>query len=68
MNFIKYKHIIAIFIIGFIINLFGALQKILHTPIANMMFTIAFCIMATSGLVAVITAAPSGPTIGQPTR
>ncbi len=54
MNFIKYKHIIAFFIIGFIINLFASLQKILHSPIANMMFTIAFCIMAASGLVAVI--------------
>ena len=54
MNFIKYKHIIAIFIIGFIINLFAALQKILHMPRANMMFNIAFYIMAASGLLAVV--------------
>ncbi len=54
MDFIKYKHIIAIFILGFIINLFAALQKTLHTPIANRMFIVAFCVMAASGLMAVI--------------
>jgi predicted membrane channel-forming protein YqfA (hemolysin III family) len=54
MRSIKYKYIIAFFIIGLIVNLFATLQKILHTPIANMMFTIAFFIMATSGLIAVI--------------
>jgi predicted membrane channel-forming protein YqfA (hemolysin III family) len=54
MHLIKYKHIVALFIIGFIVNLFGALQKILHRANADMVFTIAFYTMATSGLIAVI--------------
>ena len=54
MNRIKYKYIIAVFIVGFIINLFGALQKVLHYPNADKIMTIAFYIMATSGVVAVV--------------
>ena len=54
MRFIKYKHIIALFIVGFIVNLFGALQKLIHAPMANLLFKIAFFIMATSGVIAVI--------------
>jgi hypothetical protein len=54
MHLIKYKHIVALFIIGFIVNLFAALQKILHTPNADFLFKIAFYIMATSGVIAVI--------------
>jgi len=54
MNQIKYKYIIAVFIIGFVVNLFGALEKVLHAPKADKIMTIAFCIMATSAVVAVI--------------
>ena len=54
MNRIKYKYIIAVFIVGFVINLFGALQKVLHYPNADKIMTIAFYIMATSGVVAVV--------------
>jgi len=54
VNRIKYKYIIALFIIGFVINLFGALQKVLHAPGADKIMTVAFYIMATSGIVAVV--------------
>ena len=54
MNRIKYKYIIATFIIGFVINLFGALQKVLHYPNADKIMTVAFYIMAASAVVAVI--------------
>ncbi len=52
MSRVKYKYIIACFIIGFVINLFGALQKILHSPNANSYLTIAFYIMAGSTVIA----------------
>ena len=54
MAVIKYKYIIAVFIIGFVIGLFGFLQKILHAAGADKKLTIAFYIMAASGVVAVI--------------
>jgi hypothetical protein len=54
MHFIKYKYLIALFIIGFIVNMFAALQKILHTPNADFIFMVAFFVMATSALIAVI--------------
>ncbi len=54
MNRIKYKYIIAVFIIGFVMNLFGALQKVLHHPGADKIMTNAFYIMAASGVAAVI--------------
>ncbi len=54
MAVIKYKYIIAVFIIGFVTGLFGFLQKILHTANADKILSIGFYIMATSGVVAVI--------------
>jgi uncharacterized membrane protein YdcZ (DUF606 family) len=54
MKRIKYKYIIAVFIIGFVINLFGALQKVLHYPNADKIITVAFYIMAASAVTAVI--------------
>lgn len=54
MSRVKYKYIIAVFIIGFLINLFGALQKILHAPHADKILTVAFYIMIISGVTAVI--------------
>ena len=54
MNSIKYRYIIAVFIIGFLAGLFGFLQKILHTANADKILTLAFYIMAVSGVVAVI--------------
>lgn len=54
MRFIKYKHIITLFIIGFVVNLYAGLQKILHTANADNLFKIAFFIMATSALLAIL--------------
>jgi hypothetical protein len=54
VNRIKYKYIIAVFIIGFVINLFGALQKVLHAPGADKIMTVAFYIMDASAVAAVI--------------
>lgn len=54
MAAVKYKYIIAVFILGFILNLFGALQKVLHSSHADQIMAVAFCIMAVSGIAAII--------------
>ncbi len=53
MQKIKYKYIIALFIIGFILNFYASLLKILHAPNADFVFKIAFSLMAISGILAV---------------
>lgn len=54
MTLIKYKYIIAVFIIGFVIGLFGFLRKILHAPDADKLLTTGFYAIAASSVVAVI--------------
>ena len=54
MSLVKYKYIIAVFIIGFETELFGFLQKIIHASNADKLLTIDFYIMAMSGITAVI--------------
>ncbi len=50
----KYKYIIALFIIGIIIHFLGALQKILHAPGANNLFYISTGIVVLALVIAVI--------------
>ena len=54
MSLFKYRYIVAVFIIGFVTELFGFLQKIIHASNADKLLTIDFYIMAMSGITAVI--------------
>lgn len=41
----KVKHAIICIILGYCINIFGALQKVLHTPQADTILTIAMFVI-----------------------
>jgi Na+/melibiose symporter-like transporter len=50
----KYKHIIAVFIIGYILKIVGAWAKITHQAYANAVISIAFIILIISCILLLI--------------
>jgi hypothetical protein len=54
MSKVKYKYIFSIFLAGVVVNFFGGLKKILHSPNANFILSVAFCIMALSIVLLII--------------
>lgn len=56
MNRVKYKYIIVVLVIGFIINSLGAVKKIMHQPGADKLLRIGLYMMVASGVTAVIKA------------
>ena len=54
MGKVKYKYIIALFLIGMAGRIFGTLAKVTHAPNANLLLTIFSLIMMGSIITAVI--------------
>lgn len=46
----KIKHALVIFILGFLINLIGALFKIMHWPFANILLVVATFLEVAGGI------------------
>ncbi|MEP6676330.1 MAG: hypothetical protein ABJA78_14295 [Ferruginibacter sp.] len=50
----KYKHVLAVFLVGFIMQLFGSFGRIMHTAWANKSLTIGFGLMILAAIMLVV--------------
>jgi hypothetical protein len=54
MTLIKYKYIVALFIVAIVIWFYASLQKIMHAPNADLLFKISFVLILISAVFALI--------------
>jgi hypothetical protein len=51
---VKYKYIIALFIVAIVLWFYASLQKIIHAPNADLLFKISFALIIISAILALI--------------
>lgn len=52
--FIKYKHLIALLVAGYVLDFVGAWAKILHLSFSNSLFTIAVVVKMLAGVIFIL--------------